>query len=433
MDVSGIIASNAAKYQSITVEKETPLDVDAGLLIVTDLNPIDDESYNANLEDHLRALARDGVQSLIASLFVLPTQRSEDGPLAQLPPPKTALPRAKPLPKPKPPTKWEQFAAAKGIQHKVRDKREWDEERQEWVNRWGRDGKNKRLEEQWITEVPANADVDYDPRKVARDERKARVAKNEKQRLANAALLPAWENSTSGLRGEKKVRGVKRKFEPTEQPLEDEKNASLALISRMGSDAKKTRREPASEENVLNAGQLQEGGAGVAGAVVEAASDETEKLPHSVASDSASEINQTIALRRRAPPLSSPDVKSTPTHYRGISGPDLSQLRRRAVVAKELATDTLSWLKKLTVGMVALSEAGLRNAIPSAATTEIQLTAIYADVLHHVNNCITSKFVPEFPSGVQGSFSTRKKLLLAGIEFVHLEDFVLRAGFKNSR
>ncbi|KAF7363774.1 Ribosome biogenesis regulatory protein [Mycena sanguinolenta] len=281
MDVSGIIASNAAKYQAITVEKETPLEVDAGLLLVTDLNSIDEESYSANLEDHLQALARDGVQSLITSLFALPTQRSEDGPLAQLPVPTTALPRSKPLPKPKPPTKWEKFAAAKGIQHKKRDKREWDEERQEWVNRWGRDGKNKQVEEQWITEVPANADillrhsdVDFDPRKVARDERKARVAKNEKQRLANAAraqgprearkqeidqTLATTRISTASmgkfdkkLEGEKKARGVKRKFEPTERPLEDEKNASLALISRMDSDAKKTRREPPTEENVLN-------------------------------------------------------------------------------------------------------------------------------------------------------------------------------------
>ncbi|KAJ7461463.1 ribosome biogenesis regulatory protein-domain-containing protein, partial [Mycena latifolia] len=273
MDVSGIIASNAAKYQSITVEKETPLDVDAALLVVTDLNPIDEESYSADLEAHLQALARDGTQALFAALFALPTQRSDDGPLAQLPPPTTSLPRAKPLPKPKPPTKWEQFAAAKGIQHKKRDKREWDEERQEWVNRWGRDGKNRRQEEQWITEVPLNADVDHDPRKIARDERKARVAKNEKQHLGNVAraagagtrkhdierTLQTSRISTASmgkfdnkLEGEKKLRGVKRKFEPAEKPLEEEKNASLALISRMGSDAKKTRREPARDEEVLN-------------------------------------------------------------------------------------------------------------------------------------------------------------------------------------
>ena len=35
----------------------------------------------------------------------------------------------------------------------------WDEEKQEWVNRWGRDGKNKEVEQAWITEVPLNAGV----------------------------------------------------------------------------------------------------------------------------------------------------------------------------------------------------------------------------------------------------------------------------------
>ena len=160
--------------QSVTVEKDTPLEVDPGLLLVTDLNPIEEETYkfvseslklriypnlsvSENLEDHLQTLARDGVQALMASLFKLPTKPSPDGPLAILPPPVFQLPRAKPLPKPKPPTKWEKFAAAKGIQHKVREKKVWDEEKQDWVNRWGRNGKNREVEEQWIHEVPANA------------------------------------------------------------------------------------------------------------------------------------------------------------------------------------------------------------------------------------------------------------------------------------
>ena len=110
-----------------------------------------------NLEEHLQSLARDGVQVLFAALFSLPTKSSPDGPLAILPTPTYQLPRAKPLPKPKPLTKWEQFAAAKGIQKTVREKRVWDEEKQDWVNRWGRDGKNKEIEQAWITEVPANA------------------------------------------------------------------------------------------------------------------------------------------------------------------------------------------------------------------------------------------------------------------------------------
>ncbi|KAJ7591528.1 ribosome biogenesis regulatory protein-domain-containing protein [Mycena floridula] len=256
MDVSNILAAHDAKFQAVSVEKETPLDVDTGLLTVTDSNPIDGESYKDNLEEHLQSLARDGAQALLPNFLL---QR----PL---------LPRAKPLPKPKPQTKWEQFAAAKGIQHKVRDKREWDEEKQAWVNRWGRDGKNKQLETQWITEVPMNAEVDHDPRKVARDERKARVAKNEKQRLGNVArasnprderkqdierTLASSRISTASmgkfdkkLDGEKKTRGVKRKFDPAES--QNEKNASLALLNKMESDSKKSRREPVAEESVLN-------------------------------------------------------------------------------------------------------------------------------------------------------------------------------------
>ncbi|KAK7469149.1 Rhodanese-related sulfurtransferase [Stygiomarasmius scandens] len=39
MDISGILASHNAKLDSIKVEKETPLDVDAGFLTVADPNP----------------------------------------------------------------------------------------------------------------------------------------------------------------------------------------------------------------------------------------------------------------------------------------------------------------------------------------------------------------------------------------------------------
>ncbi len=114
-------------------------------------------NIRADLEEYLTTTARDGVQALIGALFSLPTTSSADGPLAQLPPPTTQLPRAKPLPKPKPPTKWERFAQAKGIQHKRKDKKIWDEEKQDWVDSWGWKGANKKEERQWLTEVPANA------------------------------------------------------------------------------------------------------------------------------------------------------------------------------------------------------------------------------------------------------------------------------------
>jgi len=269
MDVSNILADHAEKLKATQVETDTLLQIDAGLLTVTDPNPIDTESYESSLESHLVSLARTGTQALLSTLFSLPTTSSPDGPLAKLPPAITQLPRAKPLPKPKPLTKWQAFANAKGIQGKTKEKRVkkvWDEEKQEWVNRWGKDGKNKQVEEQWITEVPMNADVDHDPRKVARDERKARVAKNQKQREANVArasksnpardahkeelerTLATSRMSTASmgkfdrkLDGEKKLKGIKRKYDPTEGSVSNEAKSSLDILSKMNSDSRKTR------------------------------------------------------------------------------------------------------------------------------------------------------------------------------------------------
>ncbi|KAI0920970.1 hypothetical protein AcW1_004898 [Taiwanofungus camphoratus] len=285
MDVSEILAEHETQKKSVTVEKDIPLEVDAGFLTVTDLNPVDAETYNANRENYLLSTARDGVQMLVAMLFSLPTTPSPDGPLVQLPPPTIQLPRSKPLPTPKPPTKWEKFANAKGIQKKRRDRAEWDEEKQDWVSRWGWKGANKKEEGQWLTEVPANADADYDPAKAKRDERKARISKNERQHEQNLAraqgatgstVVPAiaerkkqidktlvtTRTSTASmgrfdrkLEGEKKLKGIKRKFDPTEVSASSEKSHNLAIISKLDREplAKKAKKtESGSGGDVLN-------------------------------------------------------------------------------------------------------------------------------------------------------------------------------------
>ncbi|EKM79901.1 hypothetical protein AGABI1DRAFT_113150 [Agaricus bisporus var. burnettii JB137-S8] len=274
MDVSSILGSFGPTQDDNDPEESNYI-LDAGYLTVTNTTPIDADLYNENIEQSIEQNARESSQKLLGALFHLPSTASADGRLALLPPPTFALPREKPLPKAKEMTKWERFAAAKGIQKKKREKKIWDEEKQEWVDRWGWKGKNKEGETQWLHEVPSNADVDHDPRKIARDERKARTAKNEKQKLQNLShstgqssndrkqeierTLATTRVSTASigkfdrqLEGEKKPRGIKRKFEPTEVSAEQEKKNALALFSSINSDSRKKRPETSGDNSVIN-------------------------------------------------------------------------------------------------------------------------------------------------------------------------------------
>lgn len=83
----------------------------------------------------------------------------------ELPRPTNPLPRWKPLPKPKAPTKWELFARKKGIGKyggnlkggaALEDRKKnmvYDEESGEWVKKWGYKGKNKQGESDWLVEL----------------------------------------------------------------------------------------------------------------------------------------------------------------------------------------------------------------------------------------------------------------------------------------
>ncbi|CAI9778975.1 unnamed protein product [Fraxinus pennsylvanica] len=66
------------------------------------------------------------VQAVADALFNLPSTEDRDGPMVKLPAPTTRLPREKPLPKPRPPTKWELFAEKKGIKKRKQDKLAFD-------------------------------------------------------------------------------------------------------------------------------------------------------------------------------------------------------------------------------------------------------------------------------------------------------------------
>ncbi|KAL4709902.1 hypothetical protein ACJJTC_003865 [Scirpophaga incertulas] len=127
----------AEKYKPITVEKHLDVDYDLGTLMVFDSNDLDKKSIRSHKDDYLQSLTRDNTQLLINKIWELPTERIDEAIVVRLPKPLTVLPRAKPVPKPKPLTKWQEFAKQKGITKKKKDKLQWDEQLQKWVPLYG--------------------------------------------------------------------------------------------------------------------------------------------------------------------------------------------------------------------------------------------------------------------------------------------------------
>lgn len=177
--------SNSAE----TINKAIPVTFDLGNLAAFDLNPLPSTTPS---ESQLQAVARDTTQLLVDELLALPRTRSIEGVFIKLPAPTSLLPREKPLPKPKPPTKWELFAKKKGIQKKKEPNTVYDAEAGEWVPRWGYKGANKKAENEWLVELPNNPLVNYDERehinpiKAMRKDRQERISANVARQRKNA-------------------------------------------------------------------------------------------------------------------------------------------------------------------------------------------------------------------------------------------------------
>ncbi|CCE63964.1 hypothetical protein TPHA_0G01270 [Tetrapisispora phaffii CBS 4417] len=188
----------------VKVEKDIPVTYDLGNLSVFDSNVLDKndfDSSNGKREENIKALTRDNVQLLINQILSLPMKTTTEATggtsgqgammtLIKLPEPSTELPREKPLPKPKAPTRWEKFAARKGIRSKERSgKMVYDEATGKWAPKWGYQGMNKKLDDQWLVEV--NEDHIgtekelIDPRSLNRADRKNLIKKNERQQKKN--------------------------------------------------------------------------------------------------------------------------------------------------------------------------------------------------------------------------------------------------------
>src|ERR1700753_2573774 len=180
-------AHNLPERSDVTVTKPIPYTFDVGNLLLNDANPIPANPSPADLV----AVGRDCAQALINQLLtVCPITSTDSGVHLTLPTPSTPLPREKSIPKEKEPTKWERFAAKKGIQAKRREgKLIFDEEKGEWVPRYGYKGANKAGENDWLVEVDMDKEKRTgeagDARKEKRAERMERMRRQERKMRAN--------------------------------------------------------------------------------------------------------------------------------------------------------------------------------------------------------------------------------------------------------
>lgn len=177
----------ADKYKPITVEKHLELEIDLGSLLASDTNDLDAKLLEKDRDSYLESLTRDNTQLLLNKVWELPTERIDEAIVVKLPDLKTVIPRAKPVPKPKPLTKWQEFAKSKGITKKKKDKVKWDEQLQKWVPLYGFKRAAAEKEKDWLIEVPQNLNPMTDMFEKKASEKSEKVAKNELQRLKNIA------------------------------------------------------------------------------------------------------------------------------------------------------------------------------------------------------------------------------------------------------
>jgi len=163
---------------------ESTLEVDEGNLLVCDPSPVDREAFAADPEAKCKAVATSMAQALVKRLFSFPSQPAVSGRTVELPKPKTLLPRFKPIPQPKPLTRWEKFAKEKGIVKRKREKYTFDEHAGEFKRRYGYDRVND-INDVAIIEAKLTDKPGEDPFSRHKKDKRERVRKQEERRLAN--------------------------------------------------------------------------------------------------------------------------------------------------------------------------------------------------------------------------------------------------------
>ncbi|XP_076649319.1 ribosome biogenesis regulatory protein homolog [Halictus rubicundus] len=193
MDIVQSILENETEEKdsrkSIDVHKDVEVETDLGSLLALDYNTLNIKTLKSEQEKYLTSLTRDNVQILINKIWELPIDRVEETIVAKLPKPQYVLPRARQIPKPKPLTKWQQYAKDKGItsKKKKKSKLKWDDELQKWIPTFGYKRNKAEEQKEWLVEVNNDNKVMEDAFATAKAAKEERRSKNELQRLRNIA------------------------------------------------------------------------------------------------------------------------------------------------------------------------------------------------------------------------------------------------------
>ena len=170
--------------------------IDAGAMVVEDC-----QAYDKVSPEELMERTQESLCQFFTVLYDLKKQQKlaegEDGGILEhdrpiwsvdLPDPKVVLPREKPVPKPKPLTKWERFRLEKGIPTKAkRSRMVFDPITQDWVPRFGM-GSIKKIEDKynWIMEEkPKHVASGTDPYTFKKAEKKEQQEKQNLRELKN--------------------------------------------------------------------------------------------------------------------------------------------------------------------------------------------------------------------------------------------------------
>ncbi|GBG26315.1 Ribosome biosis regulatory protein-like [Hondaea fermentalgiana] len=156
---------------------------DLGHVAAFNTTPLDPSKASSNA--YLRDMALQNLKLMFHDLMELPGVEGSKV-LKELPQPQFKLPRHKPIPKPKPETRWEKYARENNIEKRKRERMIWDEAKQEWAPRWGFNRANDDQHD-WLIEVKDNEDPDTDKFSERRNAKKLRVLNNRKKFLRNKA------------------------------------------------------------------------------------------------------------------------------------------------------------------------------------------------------------------------------------------------------